>query len=83
MSLFQLGVNCLLYKSQTLKELEEAVAMIKDDDSKKKHGSNKPKKEKDVKEKDKEKEGLFGLFHHKKGLLRSSTRNYKTSNSKF
>ncbi|QRW05630.1 oxysterol binding protein [Ceratobasidium sp. AG-Ba] len=53
--------------NKTLKELEEAIAMIKEDDSKKKHAS-KPKKEKEhkEKEKDKDKEGLFGLFHHKK-----------------
>ncbi|KAF8609378.1 hypothetical protein BDV93DRAFT_518205 [Ceratobasidium sp. AG-I] len=51
---------------KTLKDLEEAIAMVKDDDSKKKPASSKPKKEKEVKEKDKEKEGLFGLFHHKK-----------------
>jgi ribosomal protein L12E/L44/L45/RPP1/RPP2 len=55
---------------QTLKELEEAIAMVKEDDSKKKHGPSKFKKEKEPKEKDKDKdkEGLFGLFHHKKGM---------------
>ncbi|CAE6390182.1 unnamed protein product [Rhizoctonia solani] len=55
--------------SKTLHDLEEAIAMIKEDDSKKKHLSNsKSKKDKEVKEKDKEKDGLFGLFSgsHKK-----------------
>ncbi|KAG9128107.1 hypothetical protein FRC07_004723 [Ceratobasidium sp. 392] len=53
---------------KTLKELEEAIAMVKEDDSKKKHASSKSKKDKEPKEKekDKDKEGLFGLFHHKK-----------------
>ncbi|KAG9099904.1 hypothetical protein FS749_000091 [Ceratobasidium sp. UAMH 11750] len=53
---------------KTLKELEEAIAMVKEDDSKKKHATSKAKKEKEPKEKEKEKdkEGLFGLFHHKK-----------------
>ncbi|KAG8678903.1 hypothetical protein FRC09_019430, partial [Ceratobasidium sp. 395] len=53
---------------KSLKELEEAIAMVKEDDSKKKHAHSKSKKEKEPKEKDKEKEkeGLFGLFHHKK-----------------
>jgi transcription elongation factor Elf1 len=51
--------------------LEEAIAMIKEDDSKRKHhGGSKSKKEKDVKDKDKEKDGLFGLFSgsHKKSM---------------
>ncbi|CAE6462835.1 unnamed protein product [Rhizoctonia solani] len=55
--------------SKTLHDLEEAIAMIKEDDSKRKHhGGSKSKKEKEVKDKDKEKDGLFGLFSgsHKK-----------------
>ncbi|ELU43243.1 Erf4 domain-containing protein [Rhizoctonia solani AG-1 IA] len=45
---------------QTLHDLEEAIAMVKEDDSKKKHyNSTKSKKDKEVKEKEKEKEGLF------------------------
>lgn len=62
----QKALGLLAEMGKTLSELEEAIAMVKEDDSKKKHGNAKPKKEKDVKEKDKEKEGLFGLFHHKK-----------------
>ena len=57
--------------------------MVKDDDSKKKPAAGKTKKGKEVKEKDKEKEGLFGLFHHKKGMLRSSHSIHNALNSKF
>ncbi|KAF8708426.1 Pleckstrin homology domain, partial [Rhizoctonia solani] len=61
---------------QTLHDLEEAIAMVKEDDSKKKHhNSTKSKKDKEVKEKEKEKEGLFGLFSgsHKKSSTPTMT----------
>lgn len=83
MSLSQLRADRRLPAFQTLKDLEEGIAMVKDDDSKKKPASSKPKKEKEVKEKDKEKEGLFGLFHHKKGMLQSSHAPDNALDSKF
>lgn len=68
---------------QTLKDLEEAIAMVKDDDSKKKPASSKAKKEKETKDKDKDKDSLFGLFHHKKGILCSSFTTLDVFSSKF
>ncbi|KEP54600.1 animal oxysterol-binding family 3 protein [Rhizoctonia solani 123E] len=53
---------------KTLHDLEEAIAMVREDDSKKKHTGSKSKKDKEFKEREKEKDGLFGLFSssHKK-----------------
>ncbi|CAE6477709.1 unnamed protein product [Rhizoctonia solani] len=66
------ALGLLSEMDKTLHDLEEAIAMIREDDSKKKHHTgSKSKKDKEVKEKEKEKEkeGLFGLFSgsHKKG----------------
>ncbi|CAE6473876.1 unnamed protein product [Rhizoctonia solani] len=61
------ALGLLSEMDKTLHDLEEAITMIREDDSKKKyHTGSKSKKDKDVKEKEKEKEGLFGLFSSKK-----------------
>ncbi|CAE7123812.1 unnamed protein product [Rhizoctonia solani] len=55
------ALGLLSEMDKTLHDLEEAIAMVREDDSKRKHHTgSKSKKDKDVKEKDKE--GLFGLF---------------------